>query len=464
MAQNPCEMGMADVYPCEGIDLQSFLQIDEIGGGANMNDVWGWTSGDGREIALAGKSGGLSFVDITDPVNPIYLGELPTQTVPSLWRDVKVYEDYAFIVSEAGEHGMQVIDLNQVIDTDNIPATFSNSAFYGGFGNCHNIVINEESGYAYAVGTTTFSGGLHIIDISNPTSPVIAGGYGLSGYVHDAQVVNYDGPDADYSGKEVAFCCNGGSFAIVDVTAKDDCELISEQGYDFLNYVHQGWLTEDSRYFIQNDETDETGEGFNTRTHLWDVQDLDSPVYLGFYEADVMSSDHNLYTKDGLAYMSNYRSGLRVVDLSFVEDGVLSEVASFDTYPPSDEPGFGSGSWSNYPYFESGNIPVTEISAGLFIVKLQDSVISSVGELDRNIPAELLAGPIPATDFLRLEWKGLFDIESIRFYDAQGRLVRELPLMQAFGSAQLSVNDLSPGTYFLSVSGQEDLNRSVIIR
>ena len=92
--------------------------------------------------------------------------------------------------------------------------------------------------------------------------------------------------------------------------------------------MHQGWLSEDHRFFLQNDETDETGLGFNTRTHIWNVEDLDDPVYVGFYEANVRSSDHNLYIKDGIGYLSNYRSGLRVLDLSFIESGMLSDSSS----------------------------------------------------------------------------------------------------------------------------------------
>ena len=62
---------------------------------------------DGKEYALMGLGNGTAFVDITDPVNPIYLGKLPTHTDSSTWRDIKVYNDHAFIVSEAGGHGME---------------------------------------------------------------------------------------------------------------------------------------------------------------------------------------------------------------------------------------------------------------------------------------------------------------------------------------------------------------------
>ena len=76
------------------------------------NDIWGWTDPEsGHEIAILGTSDGTSFVDITDPRDPIVIGRLETHTVASLWRDIKVYQNHAFIGAEASGHGMQVFDL-----------------------------------------------------------------------------------------------------------------------------------------------------------------------------------------------------------------------------------------------------------------------------------------------------------------------------------------------------------------
>ena len=97
---------------------------------------------------------GIAFVDITDTEELIYLGKLPSATTSSSWRDIKVYQDHAFIVSEAGGHGMQVFDLTKLRNVANAPETFEADTRYTGFGSAHNIVINEGSGYAYAVGTT----------------------------------------------------------------------------------------------------------------------------------------------------------------------------------------------------------------------------------------------------------------------------------------------------------------------
>jgi len=118
-----------------------------------------------------------------------------------------------------------------------------------------------------------------------------------------------------------------------------------------------------------NDEADESNFGHNTRTHIWDLRDLDNPVYLGYYEAPVASIDHNLYIKGNLAYCSNYSSGLRVLDITNIASGNLTEYAYFDTYPPNNGTNF-SGTWSNYPYFSSGVIAVSGIDEGLFLLKI----------------------------------------------------------------------------------------------
>ena len=54
------------------------------------------------------------------------------------------------------------------------------TAHYDDFGSAHNLAINEDSGYAYAVGTGTCSGGPHFVDLQNPAAPVFASRKGFS--------------------------------------------------------------------------------------------------------------------------------------------------------------------------------------------------------------------------------------------------------------------------------------------
>lgn len=398
-SQTPCSGGEAGGFPCENVDLLAHVSptdlLAEPHEGLWLNDIWGWTDPEtGKEYALVGMVNGTSFVDVSNPAVPVVLGILPehhaavtegarrnTVASPlhdgakSIWRDIKVYNNYAFIVSEDEGHGVQVFDLKQLRNPGNIPVIFKETANYQGISNAHNIVINTEAGFAYAVGATFADagvcngGGLHMIDIRDPENPVFAGCYDADGYTHDAQCVTYSGPDEEHVGKEICFSANVDAVTLVDVSDKSNTLMISTSTYQGVAYVHQGWLTEDHRYFISNDEVDEINFKHNTRSYIWDMLDLDNPVLLGTYTGPFRSIDHNLYITGGLVFESNYTSGLRVLSTTGIENGELKEVGYFDTYPANNAREF-FGNWSNYPFFESGTIVVSDITNGLFVLRL----------------------------------------------------------------------------------------------
>lgn len=367
----PCENGMAGIYPCNGYDLLGSISLSEFGATAG-NDVWGWTDPTtNKEYALMGLDNATAFVDITDTDNLIYLGKLPSATSSSSWRDIKVYQDHAYIVSEADGHGMQVFDLTHLRNVTDTPKTFDADGRYTGFGNAHNVVINEDTGYAYAVGTARddeFNGGVHFVDLQDLKNPVSAGGYGMNGYSHDAQVITYNGPDADYAGAEIFIGANESQVAIVDITDKENPESISTFRYANLAYTHQGWFTEDQRYFIVGDELDEVNFGFDSRTLVFDLSDLDNPILHTSYSGETTAIDHNGYVKEDQYFLANYRAGVRVLDISDIANKTISEAGFFDTYPASNSAGF-DGVWSVYPYFASGKIIASDIDSGLFVIK-----------------------------------------------------------------------------------------------
>lgn len=368
-ALTPCVGGTAGGYPCNNIDLAAFMNFTALGSsGAEANDCWGWKDvRDGHEYALVGLTTGTAFVDITDPLNPVRIGNLPTHTSSSIWRDIKVYNDHAFIVSEASNHGMQVFDLKQLQGVASPPVTFSETAHYSGFGSAHNIVINEDTGFAYGVGTNQCAGGLAFVNIQNPLAPVNAGCFSSDGYTHDAQVVTYHGPDAAYVGHEIAFAFNEDTVTIVDVTNKAAPAQLARKGYSGSAYTHQGWVTEDHRYLLHDDELDEQSFGHNTLTRIWDIQDLNNPVLIGQYAGATSAIDHNLYVKGNFVYEANYRAGLRILDGSGIASGNLNEVAFFDVYPSSNSASF-NGAWNVFPWFDSGTVIVTGIEQGLFVL------------------------------------------------------------------------------------------------
>jgi choice-of-anchor B domain-containing protein len=382
-----CEDGQAGAFGCADVDLVTFVPLDALGAerGVMVNDIWGWTDPEtGHEWALVGRTDGLSFIDITDPAAPFYAGELMlTEGASSnIWRDMKVYSNHVFVVADAaGQHGMQVFDLTQLRDVtpDQAPLAFDESAIYTEIASAHNIIINEDSGFAYLVGGssggTTCGGGLHMVDIRDPLNPTFAGcfaevGTGRSGTgtSHDAQCVNYHGPDEDFAGREICFGANETALSIADVTDKNAPVSIATATYPNSAYLHQGWISDDHRWFYMNDELDELGgQVSRTRTLVWNIEELDDPILVNEHLGTNPASDHNLYVRGDYMYQSNYVSGLRILDISDPENP--QEVGYFDTVVAGpDAPGF-AGSWSNFPYFESGKIIVTSMREGLFVVR-----------------------------------------------------------------------------------------------
>ncbi|MEO0858916.1 MAG: choice-of-anchor B family protein, partial [Bacteroidota bacterium] len=190
------------------------------------------------------------------------------------------------------------------------------------------------------------------------------------------QCVRYDGPDTDYTGDAVCFSSNGAFgnndvLSISNVTNPREAVSISRTTYPFPGYAHQGWLTEDKRYFLMNDEFDESNGDYGsnrTRTLIFDVSDLDDPVYVGAYLSVLSTIDHNMYIRGNYIYQSNYESGLRIYELTDLANAELTFTASFDTFPSGNRVSYG-GQWSNYPFFESGLVIANDQSNGLFVLR-----------------------------------------------------------------------------------------------
>ncbi|MDD7915598.1 choice-of-anchor B family protein [Polaribacter ponticola] len=370
-----CENGFAGEYPCNDYDLLDYISLEEIGGiGTKGNDCWGWTDPlDNKEYALMGTNKGITFIDITNPTEVVILGTLATRTVNSSWRDVKVHNTVAYVVSEAADHGMQIFNLEKLRNVTNPPVVFESDYDYTGFGSAHNIVINKTKDYVYPVGTTrsgTYKGGPLFINIEDPANPIDEGGF--INYSHDAQVVTYNGPDTEHQGKEILIGSNEVEVVIVDITDKSNPIKLSAISYSNVEYTHQGWFTEDFKYFILGDELDELRKGLNTRTIVFDFTDLDNPVHHFDYSGSSAAVDHNGYVKGNTYYLANYTAGVRMLDISNIENKTITEVGYFDTYPDNDMAAF-NGVWNVYPYFPSGNIIVSDINSGFFVIRKSGS-------------------------------------------------------------------------------------------
>lgn len=468
-AQTPCENGMAGAYPCNNYDLMSQIPLATLAPTATLaNDSWGWTDPDTSiEYALVGLSNGTAFIDISDPINPVHVATLPSQTGESSWRDIKVFNNHAFIVSEARGHGMQIFDLTRLRNVSVTPQTMLADAVNTSFGSAHNIVINEDTGYAYPVGARNllgtsrlFSGGpifINVNGVASGVSPagVNEGGYDATvdnaadGYSHDAQIVTYNGPDIEHRGKEILIGSNQSVITIVDITDKANPILLSTISYSNVGYTHQGWFTNDQRYFLLGDELDESRIGFPTRTIIFDFEDLDVPKLHFEYSGPTNAIDHNGYVVGDKFYLANYNAGIRVIDISNIASANITEIGFFDSHPEGDQAGF-NGAWNVYPFFKSGNILISDIDRGFLLVRQSENVLSTPDEM----PSIPLIAPNPTNGIIKIAYDK--PLESVQIYNMLGK---EVMTLKNPGSL-IDLNKLAAGIYILKIN--DDFSQKIV--
>ncbi|KAK7242607.1 hypothetical protein SO694_0001616 [Aureococcus anophagefferens] len=342
-------------FACDGVDLVAFTGTSSIAYAEFTNDLWGWTSPAGVEYALVGASHGLAIFELgrQSAVATVTYGGR------SYWRDVKVYNGHAFVVSEATAHGLAVFDLSR-LETEQ--GDLRPDVIYGDFA-AHNVAVNEESATAYVVGGGPCAYGALAVDVRDPKSPEALGCV-FNGYVHDAQCVVYRGGDDDYYGREICFFFTGAEIRVVDVTNVNRPTGVSSLVYDGVAFAHQGWLDCAQALLVVDDELDEFDDE-RTRTYFVDVSDLDAPVFVKTHYGATTAIDHNQYVCGAFSYQANYAAGLRILDVSRDE---ISEVASFDTHRDGDGTTW-TGAWGAYPFFASGRVAVNDIDDGVAVVQ-----------------------------------------------------------------------------------------------
>ena len=107
----------------------------------------------------------------------------------------------------------------------------------------------------------------------------------------------------------------------------------------------------------------------NTKTYVFDIQDLDNP----FAHRRLYGDDGGHRSQPVRPRQSRFPKAttVRVFGSSRLGDlsvGELTEVAFLDTQPTSDSNSF-NGAWTTYPFFDSGLVIVTDMGEGLFVIR-----------------------------------------------------------------------------------------------
>ena len=387
MPATPCVGGTVNGMACMNIDLLSHVGMVDISASpANAADVWGFVDlNTNREYAIVGFDIGTAVFDVTDAENPREVGFIDGQATS--WRDIKVYQYWnaaesrwnaqAYITTEATD-GLFIIDLSD------LPHSVQRVNYNGDFMTAHNVyATNTDFGTGLTLtgtppsiivaGSNIDNGPYRAYALNNPKAPNFAAqpGSGGNDYMHDAasMVITDNRMNTDCVNAttycELLFDFNENTFDIWDITNTNAPVRLSSTGYVNARYVHSGWWSEDKQYLFVHDELDERNVGLNTTLRVFSLADLNAPVSAGTWTGPTRAIDHNGFVRGNRYYMSNYSRGLTILDISNVTN--IQTVGRIDTFPGSDSFLF-VGAWGTYPFFHSGNIAISDIDSGFYMV------------------------------------------------------------------------------------------------
>ncbi|MGI9220550.1 MAG: choice-of-anchor B family protein [Woeseiaceae bacterium] len=388
MPAAPCVGGSVNGMACTDVDLLSHVGMADIsaipGSGA---DVWGFVDlNSNREYAIVAFNTGTAVFDVTDAENPREVDFIDGQTAS--WRDIKVYQFWnattsrwnaqAYITTDGSTDGLFVIDLS------GLPHRIQRVNFTSDFTQAHNVyATNTDFGTGLSLtgatpsiviaGSEINSGPYRAYSIDTPSAPnfEVMPGAGANDYMHDASsMIITDGRKDTQCVNATTYCevlfdFNENTVDIWDITATNDPQRLSSTPYPNAGYVHSGWATEDKQYLLIHDEFDEISFGLNSTVNVFDLSSLVSPNVLAPWSGPTRAIDHNGFSRGNRYYMSNYARGLTILDITDVTS--IQQVGHIDTFPAFDGTDF-VGAWGAYPYFHSGNIAISDIDSGFYMV------------------------------------------------------------------------------------------------
>ncbi|MDP7591654.1 MAG: choice-of-anchor B family protein [Litorilituus sp.] len=401
-----CVNGKAGIFDCENVDLMAHLPLTKMSSKPSAgSDIWGHVDlNTGNEYAIMGLYDGVIIVDVTDPSNPLEVGTI--DGVNSSWRDVKVYQyydetinlwqAYAYATTEGSNTG--ATDYVAIIDLNNLPnnvslvkkskiVTTAHNVYISNVDHSLNIKLPNQTPTLQLVGANSRSGAFQSFALDDPTSLTqnSSTSYG-SGYTHDGASLVIDDQRAStdcgvsYGSCTIFIDFNEKEMKLWNITEPGNANQLSSIGYDDVEkvnqYVHSGWGTEDKQFVFLHDEFDEYRGGLNTTVRIFSIEDLNTPIQIGQWTGPTQAIDHNGFVRGNRYYMSNYERGLTILDIT--DPATPTEVGFFDTYTPANSPSF-NGAWGVYPFLPSGNILVSDINSGLYILK-DNAKVSAKGQ------------------------------------------------------------------------------------
>jgi choice-of-anchor B domain-containing protein len=387
-----CIDGSADGFACNNMSLLAHIPLADFPNNASAaNDIWGHVDlNTEKEYAIIGLKNGVAVVDVTTPTAPEIVGSI--LGLSSSWRDIKVYQyfdsstlrwqAYAYSTTEADE-GLTIIDLNDLQNGISVVRRqttdlSAHNIYISNLDYSLNIALAGQEPAVHILGSNLFGGSFRSYALSDPKT--LGSAYTNSSgtrddYTHDAASLiisdaraQTECVQANNNACLVLLDFNEDSLRVWDHTDKNQAIELSSSTYPNAEYTHSGWWSEDKQFVIVHDELDEQRHSLNTTLNIFDISSLSAPTLVGTWTGSTRAIDHNGFVRGNRYYMSNYERGLTVLDITDPSDPV--EVGFFDTYPVSNNAGF-NGAWGVYPFLPSGNILVSDINSGLYIIQDQ---------------------------------------------------------------------------------------------
>jgi choice-of-anchor B domain-containing protein len=383
-----CVQGFAQQFPCRNLDLQAQIPLSGFSTRpVSAANVWGFVDlNDNREYAVLGLRNGTAIVDVTDPANPREVTTI--QGNSSLWREVKVYQvfdtpanrwrAYAYVSTEAANSGVQTIDmsglpLSAALASTNNDTSSQHTLYVSNIDYATNAALPGATPFLYVAGSNQSGGSWRAYSLSNPAFPLLASTAQTTRYMHDStSLLITDSRTAqcslDHNPCEVLVDFNVDTVELWDTTDKLAPVLLGTATNPGNRYIHSGWPNAAGTHVVFHDELEEIQLGLPTRLYTLNLASLRTPTVTVSYTGPTTTTDHNGYWRGNYYYVSHYRRGVVVFDAS--DPTQLVEVAHFDNYltPAANSSGT-DGTWGVYPFLPSGNILVSDIENGLFILR-----------------------------------------------------------------------------------------------
>ena len=368
---------------------------DNSSTGTLYNGIWGYAVGN-REYALQANSFGLHIIDVTNPTAPFrvqYIDMSGGVTPPKgrIWRDVQTNYDptsgitYAYVAGQSNAN-FWVVDLSYLsgtttpngVDSNPIPANRIADRGRTNYG--HTVFVNDQRDLLFL--NTANNGstlGCQIFDLfANPFDPPLLAG-SWSGTGHDCHD-NFSRADVPGTGgKDLLYSADGYAtrYRVLDITNVESGGqpvLLGETTPVSGIYAHSNWLDDDSRYLY-------TFEEFNVHDiAVYDVSNPASPTLVRTFQysgdAAANSRMHNGEVRGKYLHAGYYEAGYRLFDISNPANPV--EVGKYETWRDPDGDGIFNNSiagvyngvWAVYALLPSGNVLVSDMKSGTFILRV----------------------------------------------------------------------------------------------